>query len=95
MYISIYLCIYFLPIWAVLMTSLRGDDVIVRNFQIAYYTHMVGDFQIAKSCNLTLNYVEEKKISKCKNGLLCLQQTLYIIGAGKKSQGKTLKWHNF
>ena len=27
--------------------------------------------------------------------LLCLQQTLYIIGAGKKSQGKTLKWHNF
>ena len=27
--------------------------------------------------------------------LPCLQQTLYIIGAGKKSQGKTLKWHNF
>ena len=27
--------------------------------------------------------------------ILCLQQTLYIIGAGKKSQGKTLKWHNF
>ena len=23
--------------------------------------------------------------------LPCLQQTLYIIGAGKKSQGKTLK----
>ena len=52
---------------------------------------MVGDFQIAKSCNLTLNYVEEKKISKCKNGLLCLHYPTYIIGAGKKSQVQNFK----
>ena len=27
--------------------------------------------------------------------ILCLHNPTHIIGAGKKSQGKTLKWHNF
>ena len=34
--------------WRHLMTSSKGDDVIRWNFYIAYYTHMLKEYQIVK-----------------------------------------------
>ena len=46
------------------MTSSKGDDVIVSNFEIAYPEPMFGDFHGAKSWNSILKDVDEESYTK-------------------------------